>query len=179
MRTLIAGLGNIFQGDDGVGVAVAQELAGRSMPDGVTCRDFGIRGVHLAYELLDGYDLVVIVDAVQRGAAPGTVHVIEHQAGPPAPQGDVLMDAHDMAPDEVLALVPALGGTLGRVVIVGCEVASAEPCTELSDAARGCVAHAADVVLDVVGKAVDDRGTKPIQDREIATGPMSTVKGGR
>lgn len=153
MRSLIAGLGNIFHGDDGVGVAVAQALTGAALPEGATVRDFGIRGVHLAYELLDGYDLVVIVDAVQRGAPPGTVHVIEHvPAAEPAP-GATLMDAHDMAPDEVLALVPALGGTLGRVVVVGCEVASVAPAAQLSDEAQACVPEAARIALGIVRDA--------------------------
>lgn len=159
MRTLVAGLGNIFHGDDGVGCAVARALGGHEMPEGTTLGDFGIRGVHLAYELLDGYDLVVIVDAVQLGGAPGTVHVVEHVTAERADDadasdtGDPLLDAHDMAPDEVLALVPALGGTLGRVVIVGCEIASAEPCWELSEPVAACVPEAVDTVLHLVHDA--------------------------
>ena len=83
----MAGLGNVFQGDDGFGVAVAQALAGRAAaPDGVEVRDFGIRGVHLAYELLEPYDLVVMVDAVHRDGPPGTVYVIEHGADAAAPE---------------------------------------------------------------------------------------------
>jgi hydrogenase maturation protease len=157
MRTLIAGLGNIFQGDDGIGVAVVQALAGEQVPDGVVVRDFGIRGVHLAYELLDGYDLVVMIDAVQRGGPPGTVHVIEHDTGArqAADDGDLLMDSHDMAPDEVLALVPKLGGTLNRVVVVGCEVASLDPCAQLSDPLMACVPEAVATVLNVVREATD------------------------
>lgn len=155
MRTLVAGLGNIFHGDDGVGVAVAQALEREALPEGAIARDFGIRGVHLAYELLDRYDLVVLVDAVQRGAAPGTVHVLEYADGVPTPGGDTLMDAHDMAPDEVLALVPALGGTLGRVLIVGCEVSSVDPGAELSDPVRACVPEAVQTVLALVRTAHD------------------------
>ena len=166
MRTLIAGLGNIFHGDDGVGVAVIQALlqGGEPLPAGVVARDFGIRGVHLAYELLDGYDLVVIVDAVQRGGPPGTVHVIEH-VGTAATPGDVLMDAHDMAPDEVLALVPSLGGTLGRVVIVGCEVAAVEACTELSDPVRAGIPAAVRAVLQIVRTARDNEVSSGIGGR--------------
>ena len=74
---LVAGIGNIFLGDDGFGVEVAQRLADRPMPEGVQVADFGIRGVHLAYELLDGYDALVLVDAVPMGEPPGTVAVIE------------------------------------------------------------------------------------------------------
>ena len=74
---LIAGVGNIFLGDDGFGVEVANRLAGQRMPDGVRVADFGIRGVHLAYELLDGYDALVLVDALPMGEAPGTLAVVE------------------------------------------------------------------------------------------------------
>ena len=76
-RVLVAGIGNIFFGDDAFGVEVAQRLAGRPMPEGVKVVDFGIRGVHLAYELLDGYDALVLVDALPMGEPPGTVAVIE------------------------------------------------------------------------------------------------------
>jgi hydrogenase maturation protease len=158
MRILVAGLGNIFQGDDGVGCAVAQALASEPLAPDVTLRDFGIRGVHLAYELLDGYDLVVIVDAVQRGSAPGTIHVIEHASSGEVQPGS-LLDAHDLAPDEVLALVPALGGTLGRVVVVGCEVASVAPCTDLSPAVRACIPDAVAAVRRVLAEAVRDVST--------------------
>ena len=71
-RTLVAGVGNIFQRDDAFGVEVIRLLAGRPRPAGVKVADFGIRGVHLVYELLDGCDLFVLVDAAQRGCAPGT-----------------------------------------------------------------------------------------------------------
>ena len=158
MRVLVAGLGNIFHGDDGVGCAIAQALASEQVPPGVVVRDFGIRGVHLAYELLDGYDLVVIVDAVQRGAPPGTIHVIEHAATAGAQPGS-LLDAHDMAPDEVLALVPALGGTLGRVIVIGCEVASVAPCTELSPALHACIPDAVAAVLRVLTEALTHEPT--------------------
>jgi hydrogenase maturation protease len=155
-RTLIAGLGNIFEGDDGFGVEVARRLGERAWPDGVELRDFGIRGVHLAYQLLEHYDLVVIVDAVQRGQAPGTVYVIEH--GPdtnlPGPAEDAaMMDAHDLAPDGVLALVPRLGGALPRVVVIGCEPASLLPGMELSAEVARSVGKAVELVADVVTEA--------------------------
>jgi hydrogenase maturation protease len=153
MRTLIAGLGNIFEGDDGFGVEVVCRLTATDWPDGVELRDFGIRGVHLAYQLLDPYDLVVIVDAVQRGEAPGTVYVIEHGPDRPLvePADDApLMDAHDLAPDGVLALVPRLGGTLCRVIVVGCEPASITPSMELSAPVAASVERAAQLVIGLV-----------------------------
>ncbi|MGI8870420.1 MAG: hydrogenase maturation protease, partial [Mycobacteriales bacterium] len=152
----VAGLGNIFQADDGFGVAVAAALHDVPMPDGVEVRDFGIRGIHLAYALLDGYDLVVIVDAVSRGEQPGTVYVIEHGADTAhaaAPDGSML-DAHDMDPDEVLALVPRLGGTLGRVVIVGCEPESISAGMGLSPPVGRSVKTAAEQVAALVSGAI-------------------------
>ena len=155
MRALIAGLGNVFHGDDGFGVEVTARLLAAdrpAWPDGVTVRDFGIRGVHLAYELLDGYDLVVIADAVSRGGEPGTLYVIEHQRRPDdAPPA--MVDAHDMAPDEVLALVPALGGTLGRVVVVGCEPELIGPTMGLSEEVGRSVERAARLIVDIVRDA--------------------------
>lgn len=160
MRTLIAGLGNIFESDDGFGVEVVGRLGTTDWPDGVELRDFGIRGVHLAYHLLDPHDLVVIVDAVQRGGEPGTVYVIEH--GPDEtlaePADDApLMDAHDLAPDGVLALVPRLGGTLGKVVVIGCEPATITPGMELSAPVAASVEKAAQLVTEFVLDAYASR----------------------
>ena len=119
-KTLVAGIGNIFNGDDGFGSEVAQRLASRSMPAGVRVEDYGIRGVHLAYELLEGYDLLVLVDALPRGEPAGTVSVIE----PDLDFGDVPpVDSHQLDPVAVLAMVAKLGGEIGRVLVVGCEPA--------------------------------------------------------
>jgi hydrogenase maturation protease len=166
MRVLVAGLGNVFEGDDGFGVAVVQRLVGQSWPDGVEVRDFGIRGVHLAYQLLEPYDLVVMVDAVQRGGTPGTVYVIEHGVDDDeaAPAEDApMMDAHDLAPDGVLALVPRLGGTLPRVVVVGCEPASIAPDMALSAAVAGSVETAARLVTELVQNAEAGGVTRPAE----------------
>jgi hydrogenase maturation protease len=164
MRTLIAGLGNVFEGDDGFGVEVARALSMTVLPDGAELRDYGIRGVHLAYQLVEGYDLVVIADAVSRGGEPGTVYVIEHAAdgnlGPPA-QDAPLLDAHDLAPDGVLALVPLLGGVLGRVVVVGCEPATIAPSMVLSPAVAGSVEKAVQLVMDIVRRAHADAARLP------------------
>ena len=117
-RILVAGIGNLFLGDDGFGVAMAQRLAARSWPSGVDVRDFGIRGLDLAYALA-GYDHAILVDAVPRGGAPGTLYLIEPaleaDEAPPVPEG------HGMDPAKVLHLARALGGTPPHTVIVGCE----------------------------------------------------------
>ena len=121
-KTLVAGIGNIFNGDDGFGSEVAQRLARRplALAESVRVEDYGIRGVHLAYELLEGYDLVVLIDALPRGEAPGTLFVIE----PTVDLDDVPpLDSHQMDPRAVLGMVAELGGEIGRLLLVGCEPA--------------------------------------------------------
>jgi hydrogenase maturation protease len=158
MSTLVAGLGNIFHGDDGFGVEVAEALLRQDWPDDVHVEDFGIRGIHLAYQLLDPYELVVIVDAVSRGGEPGSLYVIDHQPDEQRPafgaaDAAPMLDAHDLGPDGVLALVPALGGTLGRVVVVGCEPDVLAPGVGLSAPVAGSVESAARLVTDIVKAA--------------------------
>ncbi len=119
---LVAGIGNVFLGDDGFGVEVARRLAQRELPAGVKVADFGIRGMDLAYELQEDYDAAVLVDAVPRGQAPGTLYVIEPELGG---SPDSILDAHSMDPVRVLALARALGTLPPRVLVVGCEPATA------------------------------------------------------
>jgi hydrogenase maturation protease len=116
-RILVAGIGNVFLGDDGFGVEVAQRLAGRRLPEGVEVVDFGIRGMDLAYALQSGYEAVVFVDAAPRGEAPGTISVVE----PELDSGEVAIDTHGMDPVRVLALARALGHVPSRVLVVACE----------------------------------------------------------
>jgi hydrogenase maturation protease len=119
---LIAGIGNVFNGDDGFGVAVARELLGRDLPPNVRVIDFGIRGLDLAYALLDGYSAAILVDSAQRGEAPGTVSVIEPE---PLPGEDdcesIALSPHAMDPVRVLRLVRLMGGYCRRIMLVGCE----------------------------------------------------------
>jgi hydrogenase maturation protease len=118
-RILVAGVGNIFLGDDGFGSEVARRLSGRAQPDGVQVVDYGIRGYDLTYALLESWDAVVLVDAVRRGAAPGTLFVIEPEAG--GGSTEPVLDAHGMDPERVLSAVAALGGELKCLRVVGCE----------------------------------------------------------
>ena len=121
-RILVAGLGNIFLGDDAFGVEVAQRLMRRDLPDGVRVVDIGIRGLDLTYALLDGCEAAILVDAAPRGGRPGTLYVIEPpREEPPAPEGPGPIEAHSLDPVKVLRLVAALGGDLGRLLVVGCE----------------------------------------------------------
>jgi hydrogenase maturation protease len=115
---LVAGIGNVFLGDDGFGVALAGRLARRELPAGVEVVDFGIRGMDLAYAMLDGWDAVILLDATPRGEAPGTLYVIE----PDIEAIDVAPEAHGMDPVKVLALARTLGGgTPPRTLVLGCE----------------------------------------------------------
>ena len=116
-RILVAGIGNVFLGDDGFGVALADRLARRELPPGVEVVDFGIRGMDLAYAMQEGYDAVLLLDATPRGEPPGTLYVIE-----PEPADDeVALETHGMDPVKVLGLVRALGGRPPRTLVVGCE----------------------------------------------------------
>ncbi|HEY0317313.1 MAG TPA: hydrogenase maturation protease [Solirubrobacterales bacterium] len=117
MRVLVAGIGNVFLGDDGFGVALANRLAASELPAGVEVVDFGIRGIDLAWAMQDGYDAVVLLDATPRGSAPGTLYLIEPEVEP----GAHPIEGHGMDPVTVLSLVHALGGTPPRTLVVGCE----------------------------------------------------------
>ncbi len=119
MKILIACVGNIFLGDDGFGVEMARRLAQRALPPGVTVKDFGIRGFDLAYAMMDPFDLTILVDACTRGFAPGTVFVLE----PDPVENQPNLELHGLNPMNVLRMVKSLGGTPGRVLIVGCEPA--------------------------------------------------------
>ena len=158
-RVLVACVGNIFKQDDGFGVGVAAALAGRELPDGVRVEDYGIRAVHLVYELLDGYDVLVLVDTVgQQDGPPGTLYVIEPSLPPRRPAADtlpeVMLDAHDLSPGGAMSLVPALGGSVDRIVVVGVQPESLDDGIGLTPAVAAAVAPAADLVLDVVDKEV-------------------------
>ena len=122
---LIAGIGNIFLGDDAFGVEVAQRLANRKLPDRVKVVDFGIRGFDLAYALLDRFDVTILVDACPRGGAPGTLYVIEPDLNVSALNAaeaeHTSVDAHSMNPMNVIRMAKSMGGDLKRILLVGCE----------------------------------------------------------
>ncbi|MGI8509510.1 MAG: hydrogenase maturation protease [Gemmatimonadaceae bacterium] len=115
---LVAGIGNVFLGDDGFGVAVARRMSERALPEGVRVVDFGIRGLDLAYAMQDPYDAVIMVDAAPRGGAPGTLYVIDVSTDA---EGEVAMDAHGMDPVKVLRLARTLGHVPATALVVGCE----------------------------------------------------------
>jgi hydrogenase maturation protease len=117
-RILVAGIGNVFLGDDGFGVAVADRLAGRGLPDGVDVVDFGIRAMDLAYALADGYDAALLIDAAPRGQPAGTLEVIEPELDPDLA---VPFDAHGIDAFAVLHFARRFGALPRRTLVVGCE----------------------------------------------------------
>ena len=125
-RLLIACIGNIFLGDDGFGVEVAQRLMSRQYPESVQVVDFGIRGMDLAYAMLDDYNMLVLVDAIPRGGSPGTLYLIEPDLSGMTPEkgveaGRVALDNHSMDPVKVFAYARTLGAKPMHTLLVGCE----------------------------------------------------------
>ncbi|MEU8797344.1 hydrogenase maturation protease [Spirillospora sp. NPDC048819] len=127
-KVLVAGIGNVFHGDDGFGVEVVRRMATRPVPPGVDVIDFGIRGIDLMYALGDGYETAVLVDASARGHAPGTVSLIEPDAGDPDGVGfgfgGAAVDAHGLDPAKVLRLAGDNGRVPARILLVACEPSS-------------------------------------------------------
>jgi hydrogenase maturation protease len=160
---LIAGIGNIFLGDDGFGSEAARALAAQDLPDWVRLADYGISGMHLAYDLASGYDTVILLDATARGEEPGTVSVIELDR-PDGPSGDAarLMDAHGMQPDLVLSMLGVIGGQAGRVLLVGCEPASTGYGMGLSPPVAAAVSPAVRAVLDLIDAERSRSGSPPV-----------------
>jgi hydrogenase maturation protease len=153
-RILVAGIGNVFLGDDGFGVEVVRRLANRGLPEGVEVVDFGIRGMDLAYALQGDYEAVVFVDATPRGERPGTVYLIEPEI---EEGGEAMLDTHGMDPVKVIKLSRALGARPTRTLVVGCEpqvVVSGEAyddiIMELSEPVRAAVEEAVQLVESLV-----------------------------
>jgi hydrogenase maturation protease len=154
-RLLVAGIGNIFLGDDGFGVEVVRRLAESPLDERVVVEDFGIRGMHLALDLSSGlYDGAILVDAMPCGGEPGTLYVIEPDAGGEAAAG-VPVDAHSLTPSAVLAWVRHLGGEPGRILVVGCEPASVDESLGLSASVAAAVDDAVRVVRELLASMME------------------------
>jgi hydrogenase maturation protease len=161
-RVLVAGIGNLFLGDDGFGPEVVRRLAaGGAPPSGVRVIDYGIRGMHLAYDLLDGWDTLILVDALPATSGPpGQVIVMEVGPGDLEP-GE--FDAHGMQPVAVLGSLTAMGGKLPPTFVVGCPVESTREGIGLSPAMSAAVPAAIDTVLDLLERLPL---TDPLTERE-------------
>jgi hydrogenase maturation protease len=154
-KILVAGVGNIFLGDDGFGVEVALALSRQQLPEGVSVKDFGIRGFDLAYALLDPWDAVIIVDALPRGEAPGTLYVVEPDLAAPA-SAETAINPHGMDPVRVLNLAASQGTITAQVLVLGCEPQDfgdeLEGRMGLSPPVQAAVEEAAKMVLDLAAR---------------------------
>jgi hydrogenase maturation protease len=144
---LVAGIGNIFFGDDAFGCEVAAQLLKRTLPEGVRVIDFGIRSYDLAYAIMDGPDVTIFIDATPQGQPPGTIYLIEPDQDFLDNTSDEVVNAHSMNPVRVLQLIRSLGGQPGRLYLAGCEPAVLEP----EDGAMGLSA----VVQAAIPKALE------------------------
>ncbi|MFG2226615.1 hydrogenase maturation protease [Streptomyces sp. NPDC048644] len=164
-RVLVAGIGNIFLGDDGFGVETIRRLAAHPLPPDTELVDTGVRGVDLAYRMLDGYDTVVLVDAVPGDGPPGTVRLIEPKRAQ-APPGPAVIDGHHMTPDAVLALLDHLsestgGGKPRRVLVVGCVPECLDEGIGLSGPVAAAVEEAVRLLRRILSDATAVRPAAP------------------
>lgn len=171
MKVLVAGVGNVFLRDDGFGVEVVRRLAPVPLPEGTRVADFGIRGVHLAYELMDGYDGLVLVDALRCGQPPGTVCVLDPELSADEERAAAMgppMDAHDMGPEAVLTLLRHLDVRVPWARVVGCEPAELGEGMGLSPAVSGAVGEAVRLVRQLLGDRARAGGGVPegVQEEE-------------
>lgn len=155
VRILVAGVGDVFHGDDGFGVEVVRRLREREdLPAEVELAEPGGRGVDLAYRLLRGYDVLILVDAIRRGEAPGTLYRLEHDLDA-RPERTPDLDGHARDPSAVLDLLAGLAGSMGvarpvgRVLVIGCEPAGLAEGVGLSTAVAAAVPSAARAVAEL------------------------------
>lgn len=150
-RILVAGIGNIFLGDDGFGPEVMRHVVGQvpgASKDGVHPVDYGISGMHLAYDLLEEWHALVLVDALPDRGTPGTLHIFE--ADHETLSSTAGLEAHSMDPAAVFATLRALGGTAPKTIVIGCEVENIEEGMGLSDPVAAAVPVAVAAVYDVL-----------------------------
>jgi hydrogenase maturation protease len=167
VNILVAGIGNIFHGDDGFGVEVARRMAGRDLPSGVRIADFGIRGYDLAFALQDGYDTTILVDACPRGEAPGTLYVLEPDLDALDDAPEISIDAHTMNPMNVLRMTRAMNGpAMKQVLIVGCE-----PKSLGGDQGEMGLSAPVEAAVDEAVKMIESLVRKLVADAKQDTGP--------
>lgn len=166
-RVLVVGVGNILHGDDGFGIEVVKRLGSAELPPDVTVTETGIGGIHLVHELMAGYDALVVIDAVDRGRAPGTVMVIDADVidvgeFPVLERHDLLADMHLATPERALMVAKAAGVLPERTVIVGCQPAETDKLAiGLSSAVSNAVTHAVAEVVRCVHELASAGGSVP------------------
>jgi hydrogenase maturation protease len=158
-QILVAGVGNTWMRDDGFGGEVARQLRERELPDGVAVADFGTGGLDLAYEVMRGYDALVLVDASRQGGEPGTLYVMEPLEADIAAgiEDGEMIDPHGMDPQTVMRFIRAVGGWPGKIVVIGCEPGEVEDMgIGLSAEVQSAVSHAVDLVVTTVADLQSD-----------------------
>ena len=158
-QILVAGIGNAWLRDDGFGGEVVKLLSERALAPGVTVIDFGSGGLDLAYEVMRGYDALILIDVSRQGEAPGTLYVME--AMEEDVEGSIedgqMLDPHGMDPETVLRFVKYVGGWPGRVFVVACEPEVVEDVGfGLSESVSAAVQRAADEVLTTISLLLED-----------------------
>ena len=168
-RILIAGIGNIFFGDDAFGCEVASQLRRKPLPEGVRVIDFGIRSYDLAYAIMNGYDATILVDATPQGSAPGTIYLIEPDLKRLDDMPHEAVNAHSMNPVRVLQLVRSLGGKPGWLRVVGCEPAvleAEEGAMGLSEKVQAAVAPAIEMIETLIHQILEEAGNPVVSGSE-------------
>lgn len=161
-KILIAGIGNIFFGDDAFGCEVASQMLRRELPEGVHVKDFGIRSYDLAYALMEDYDATILVDASPQGNAPGTIYLIEPDIKKLDDLPEEAVNAHSMNPVRVLQLVRSLGGKPGYLRVVGCEPAileAEEGAMGLSEKVQAAVLPAIEMIESLIREISNEAGS--------------------
>jgi hydrogenase maturation protease len=161
-QILVAGIGNMWLGDDGFAGEVVKRLEQRQLPPGVTVLDFGTGGLDLAYEVMRGYDALVLIDAGRRGGEPGTLYVMEAEEAHIAAgiEDGELLDPHSMDPATMLRFVRAVGGWPGRVLVIACEPGAVD---EIGPGLTSEVAAALDDAVELVVSTVDELCSQPVE----------------
>jgi hydrogenase maturation protease len=180
-RILVAGIGNIFFGDDAFGCEVASQLRRKPLPEGVRVIDFGIRSYDLAYAIMDGYDATILVDATPQGSAPGTIYLIEPDLKKLDELPDEAVNAHSMNPVRVLQLVRSLGGKPGWLRVVGCEPAvleTEEGAMGLSEKVQPAVAPAIEMIEKLIREILEEagnpaRGAQKLESKSISISDLN------
>ena len=176
MNILIAGIGNIFFGDDAFGCEVAAQLMRRPLPEGVRVIDFGIRSYDLAYAMMDGPDVTIFIDATPRGQPPGTIYLLEPDKNILDSDFGEVVNAHSMNPVRVLQLIHSLGGQPGRLYLVGCEPAvleTEEGAMGLSEKVQAAVAPAIEMIETLIREILEEAGNPAPVAQKLETKSMS------
>jgi hydrogenase maturation protease len=165
-KILVAGIGNIFMGDDAFGSEVARRLMNERWPPEVRVTDFGIRSYDLAYALMEGYDVTILVDATSREQAPGTVYLIEPDLSRLDRLDETMADGHNMSPAKVFQMLQSVGSPAGRLYLVGCEPAILEDedgQIGLSEVVEASIPRAIELIKSLVNDLLSESHTMKVE----------------